>query len=80
MDSMNHGHDEIQTKETIAPQLHADHSTSQKLARWLLFLFIGITLTTGCAQVIMNETHPTKHIDHCLSPRADEDTPIKLGL
>lgn len=80
MDRMNHRHNDIQTEDTIAQQLHAEHPRSQKLAKWLLFLFIGITLSTGCAQMIMNEVRATKHINQCLPPPAEEDTPVKLGL
>lgn len=61
-------------------QPSADQPKSQRLAKWILFLFIGITLATGCAQLIMKDVQASRHIVLDAPLPAEEDTPVKLGL
>jgi hypothetical protein len=58
----------------------AEQTKSQRLEKWILFLFIGITLSTGCAQMIMKDVHASRHIVRDTPLPAEEDTPVKLGL
>lgn len=79
MDSTEYTRYEMKDNNS-SQQPAADQTTSQRLAKWILLIFIGITLSTGCAQMIMKDAHISRHIVHDTPLHAEEDTPVKLGL
>lgn len=79
MDSIEYKCYEV-TQNNSSQLPSANLTKSQRLAKWILFLFIGTTLSTSCAQMIMKDVQESRQIVHDAPLPAEEDTPVKLGL